>query len=149
MGFDEKLPGLAEQVLRMLRGEKAFLRSAYARALIKAMFVCAQECPCIFVGRGAHLVLPRDKILAVRIIASMEFRIKRVSGIMKSGYKETERKLMEIDREQKEFFKKLYGKTGSSPYEFDLVINRDFLEDKAIIAYIIMEAYRKKFQKEA
>ncbi|MBW2480932.1 MAG: cytidylate kinase-like family protein, partial [Deltaproteobacteria bacterium] len=28
-----------------------------------------------------------------------------------------------VDREQREFFKKAYGKNEASPYEFDMVIN--------------------------
>jgi len=123
------------------------LKGKYAKFLAQIVLTAADTGPSIFVGRGAHLIISREKVLAVRIIASMEFRVRRVATIMKAGYKETERKLMEMDKEQRNFFKKFYGKTGSSPYESDIVINRDFLEDKHVIAKIIVEAYQGKFPK--
>jgi len=143
----ERIPTLGEEILRMLKGQKPFLRSKYAKSLAHFVFVSARTEPCIFVGRGAHLIIQRDKVLAVRIIGSLEYRIKRVASIMKTGYKETERRLMEMDKEQRRFFKSFYGKTGSSPYEFDMVITRDFLEDKHEIAKIIVSAYQGKFFK--
>ncbi len=145
--FDERMPRLGEEILRMLSGKKAFLKGKYVKGLAKVILWAAKGQPCIFVGRGAHLILPRAKVLAVRIIAPIEFRIKRVSTMMKAGYSETERILKKLDKEQKEFFKKLYGKTGSSPYEFDLVLNREFIEDINTVSNIIVDAYKGKFIK--
>lgn len=147
LSLDERVPSLGEDILRMLSGKKVFLRSKYAKALASIIFWAARTGPSIFVGRGAHLMLPRDKVLAVKIIAPIEYRAKRVSAIMKTGYLETERKLREFDKDQKAFFKKLYGKSSSSPYEFDMVINRVFLEEIDVIADTIISAYKGKFKK--
>jgi hypothetical protein len=35
----------------------------------------------IFVGRGTHLILPRDRVLAVRLICSDAFRTERLASL--------------------------------------------------------------------
>ena len=45
------------------------------------------------------------------------------------------------DKLQRDFFKKNFGKSDASPYEFDLVINCDFITDPRAAAGIITQAY--------
>jgi cytidylate kinase len=102
----------------------------------------------IFVGRGAHLILPRDRVLAVRIICSNEYRIERLANILDVEENEAEKLLHQIDQEQRAFFKKVFGKKDASPYEFDMVINSDFITGPAEAAEIIACAFEEKFAAE-
>jgi hypothetical protein len=102
----------------------------------------------IFVGRGVHLILPRERVLAVRIICSNEYRIERLAGILDVEETEAEKLLHQIDREQRAFFKKAFGKKDASPYEFDLVINNDFITDPDGAAEVIVCAFKEKFAAE-
>jgi len=104
--------------------------------------------PTIFVGRGTHLIIPRDRVLAVRFICSDEHRIKRLSRILKVKEKEAADKLPQIDKEQRQFFKKTFGKKDAAPYEFDMVINCDYIESTKDAAEIVALAFKKKFAKE-
>ena len=132
----------------MLFGEKSFIMSDYIRRFIGAVFTFADMGSTIFVGRGTHLVLPRDRVLAVRVIGSNEHRIERMMKILDVEEKEAQTRLIQIDKEQRDFFKKAFGKKEASPYEFDIVINCDYLTDSQWAAKIVIKAFKEKFGSE-
>jgi cytidylate kinase len=143
--FDESYPGRMGEFLSMLVGRKAFIESDYARRLIKTVIPIANFEPTIFVGRGTHLILPRDRVLAVRFICSREYRIKRLAKILNVPDGEVDKKLHELDKDQSAFFKKVYGKKDASPYEFDIVINLDHIKEPQWAARIVAQAFKEKF----
>ena len=101
--------------------------------------------PTIFVGRGTYLVLPSDRVLAGRFICSDKYRIERLAKIFKVKEEEVEKKLDDIDREQSDFFKRVYGLREASPYEFDMIINCDYIKEPAWAAEIVARAFHEKF----
>ena len=147
--FDERYPGKMSEFLYLVFGEKAFIKSDYARQLFRAVYAISALQPTIFVGRGAHLLLPRERVLAVRLICSMGNRVKRLAGILKTGEAEIESQMDHIDKEQADFFKKVYGKKDASAYEFDLVINCDYMTEPGWAASIVKEAFLKRFGPES
>lgn len=146
--FDEIYPGKMSELLAMIFGEKSFIKSDYSRHLFSAVLSLAHIEPTIFVGRGTHLILPRDRILAVRFIGGRSHRINRLSKILKVDKTEADGKLNQIDKEQKDFFKKVYGKKDATPYEFDMVINFDYISSPNWAADIVETAFKAKFGKE-
>jgi len=146
--FDERYPGKMSELASMLFGEKSFIMSEYVQNLIGAVFTFANMGSSIFVGRGAHLILPRDRVLAVRIICSNNHRMERLANILDIEDTETEKLLHQIDQEQRAFFKKAFGKKDASPYEFDFVINTDFISDPDGAAEVIKCAFKEKFSAE-
>lgn len=145
--FDERYPGRMSELLAMLITEKSFIKSDYAQQLAKSAIALADLEPTIFVGRGVHFVFPREQVLAVRCICSQEFRVKRLADQLGVGQKRAEAQLSEIDKEQRDFFKRIYHKKDASPYEFDLVINRDCFSNAEDVAAVVACAYERKFQK--
>jgi hypothetical protein len=143
--FDERYPGKLSEFLSMAFGEKAFTKSDYTRHLFTAVITIAGLGPALFVGRGTHLLAPRDLLLAVRFIASREHRIKRLAAALGLPESQAAVKLDEMDRERRAFYKAVYGKKDVSPHEFDLVINCDYLGSPACAADIIERAFREKF----
>jgi cytidylate kinase len=143
--FDERYPGRMIELSAMIFNEKSFILSDYYRELAKCVIALANLQPSIFVGRGIHLILPRDQVLAVRLICSDEYRIKRLAGIMKTTEAETKKRLDIIDKEQRDFFKDVYQKKDALPYEFDLVINMDYIKVPEQAAKIVECAFAQKF----
>ena len=143
--FDERYPGRMGEFMSFLLGEKSFVKSDYARQLARSVFAMASMEPTIFVGRGTHLILPRDRVLAVRFICSDAFRLRRIAGMLNVSESEAFQRLSQTDREQREFFKTMFGKKDALPVEFDLVINRDHLTDPGQAAAIVAEAFKQKF----
>lgn len=145
--FDERHPGAMNNFASMLFGEKAYTMGDYMRHLVSAVYSIADSDPTIFVGRAAHLILPRERVLAVRFISSREYRIKRVASILNVGEKAAEKELAQEDKKQHEFFKKNFKKKDAVPYEFDLVINLDYFTEPSWAADIVEKAYNLKFEK--
>ncbi len=148
--FDESYPGRLGEFLSMLVGKKAFIQSDYARSLISMIVPIANFQPTIFVGRGAHLILPRDRVLAVRFICSREYRVKRIAKALNVPEGDVDKKLDRLDKDQSAFFKKVFGKKDTtSPYEFDMVINLDYIKEQQSAARIVAKAFKEKFGAEA
>lgn len=143
--FDERYPGELDELIALFFGEKSFIKSDYTRLLFKAVVAIANLGPTIFVGRGTHLLLPRERVLAVRFICSKERRIRRLARILDISETEAEKELEQMDKEQNSFFKKVYGKKEASPDEFDMVINCDCITDPLWAAGIVAQAFREKF----
>jgi len=143
--FDEKYPGSVNNFASMMFGEKSFTMGDYMRTLTELVSKIAATGPTIFVGRATHLMLPRDNVLAVRLIASRERRADRVAAILDISVHEAEKIIDREDKLQREFFKKNFGKKDAPPHEFDLVINRDYVEKALDAAELVHRAYMLKF----
>jgi cytidylate kinase len=143
--FDERYPGKMVELSAMLFGEKSFIMSDYIRNFISTVFTFADMGSTIFVGRGTHLILPRERVLAVRFICSNDYRIERLARILDVEEKEAQKILGKIDKEQRDFFKKAFGKKDASPYEFDMIINCEFITEPQQAAEIVALAFKKKF----
>lgn len=143
--YDERYADKIDELVSFMFREKSFIMSDYARQLVSAIFFLADSGPTIFVGRGAHLVLPRESVLAVRLICSKSYRVTRLAQLLKIEPAYATKELDEADRLQRNFFKKVYSVKDASPYEFDMVINCDHLPDLSGAADIIQKAFECKF----
>ena len=143
--FDERYPGKLIELSSILFQKKTFVMDDYVRHLFNAVFSLAYLGPSIFVGRGVHLIMPRHWVLAVRFVSSKALRVKRLAGILKVKEEDAERIVDRHDKEQKEFFKKAFGKNTASPYEFDIVINCDYVKDPRWASEIVARACKEKF----
>jgi len=143
--FDERYPGKIGELVALAFGEKSFIKSDYTKHLFSSVYAIAALGPTIFVGRGVHLLLARERVLAVRIISSTPFRIQRLVSTMNISREEAARQIGELDRLQAAFFKEVFNKRDASPYEFDLVVNCDYIQNPHSAAEIILKAFREKF----
>ena len=144
--FDEHYPGKINELSALLFREKSFIMSDYVRHLISVVFSMASAQPTIFVGRGAHLILPRDSQLAVRFVSSKPYRVKRLTEILNVEEEVAGKKIDEVDKGQRDFFKKAFGKKDASSYEFDIIINCDFITQPEWAAEIVFQAFKEKFK---
>jgi cytidylate kinase len=147
--YDELYPGKTVELSTLLFGRKSFQMDDYLRNLVSAVYSIATIGSTIFVGRGTHLIMPRERVLAVRLICSDRFRIARLSSLLKVDTAEAAKTLAKIDREQTAFFKKAFGKKDAPASEFDLVINFDHLADPRLAADVVARCFRNKFSIES
>ncbi|MBM9603069.1 cytidylate kinase family protein [Desulfopila inferna] len=124
---------------------RSFSMDEYLRHLISTVYTLADDGPTIFIGRGTHLILPRERVLAIRIISSRKQRIRRTAELLEISSGSAEKKIAAEDRVQTDFFKANFRKTSAPPTEFDLIINRDSFSRATWAADIIVEAYKLKF----
>jgi len=143
--YDELYPGKTVELSALLFGKKSFQMDDYLRNLVNAVYSLAALGSTIFVGRGTHLILPRDRVLAVRFICSDAFRIERLASLLNINRDEAVKTLAKIDREQQAFFRKAFGKKDAPAIEFDLIVNFDHLSDPRLAADLVSRCFRKKF----
>ena len=143
--FDERYPGSLAELAAFLFGQDSFTMSDYARGLTSVINALAMSEPTIFVGRGARLLLPRDRVLSVHVICSRHYRVKRIARMMDISEEAADKKLEDLDKEQADFNKKLSGKKRPDPEEFDLLINCDHISNPEWAAEIVAAAFRSKF----
>ena len=83
--FDERYPGKMSELASRLFGERSFIMSDYIQNFVSAVFTFADMGSTVFVGRGIHLFLPRDRVLAGRIISSNPTRVGRLANTAPGG----------------------------------------------------------------
>jgi len=143
--YDELYPGKTVELSALLFGKKSFQMDDYLRNLASSVYSLATLGSTIFVGRGTHLILPRERVLAVRFICSDSFRIERLASLLNLGNDEAAKTLVKIDREQQAFFRKAYGKKDAPAAEFDVASKFDTLGDAGLAAVLVASCFRKKF----
>lgn len=92
----------------------------------------------IFAGRAAHLV---THSLAggfhLRLVASMESRIKRMMELQNCDAAAAEAELLNTDRARQRYAQTNFGKDLSDPHLYDLVINTDRFTSEAAARLVV------------
>jgi cytidylate kinase len=143
--FDERYPGRLSELASMFFKGPPIRWDDYFRHLFGAVLALAELGPTIFVGRGAHLIMPRHWVLSIRIIASENTRVQRLMRELNLNEKTARSVLRKMDSEQHQFFRRAFGKHQADPSEFDMVINCDYITNPSCAASIIEQAFRKKY----
>ena len=143
--FDQRFPGKINKFLSRIFNETSFPDNEYNRHLFTTMFSIAYLGPTIFVGWGAHLVLPRERVFAVRFVCSQTYRINRLSRILHIDQGKIEKILEKLDTEQRDFFRNVYGIEEASSSEFDMVINCSYISEPETAVDIIEKNFKRRF----
>lgn len=144
--FDERYPGRIKEIMCLILGDRAFDMNDYARELFYAAFCMAHTESNIFVGRGIHLMLPRDRVFAVRFVSSKERRIKRLAGSLNIDEEKALRVLEKAEKEQREFFQLVHQKDSAPADEFNLVMNLDYIDSSETAADAIFLLFKSRFR---
>lgn len=145
--FDERYPGIIREFLGRILGDRLFDLNEYGRQLFVTSCFLAHTDQTIFVGRGIHLMLPRNRVFAVRCISSMEYRIEHLAKSLKVSSSKARRIIQQADAEQKEFFSRVHGKDLASSEEFDLILNLDYIQDMNVAVDVIKTLFMSRFKK--
>jgi len=77
----------------------------------------------IIVGRGAHYILPPEKLFRVRLMAPLESRIAHVMEVRNATRKEAEKYILKTDNDRQAFIRKYFHMDITDPSHYDLVVN--------------------------
>ena len=146
--FDEYYPGKLTELAAFLFAEKSYVMSDYVKHLFRTVLSVADIKSSIFVGRGTHLILPVDRVLSVRLLSAKEYRCRNLAVDLNISETHAQEKLDDMDKEQMAFFKKVFHKKDAVPYEFDICINCDYIEEPQSIVNIVYAAFKEKFASE-
>jgi len=116
--YDEKSPGFFEYFKSG--------KDRYLRYLKTTVFENSKDGNCVICGRGSQLILKNiPGVLHIRIVSSMESRIKHVSETLKCDPKSAEKIIQHNDKDRSGFHKFFFEHNWKDLSLYDLVINTD------------------------
>jgi cytidylate kinase len=96
---------------------------AFVRHLVHTVLSLAAHGSCIIVGRGAPHILPPATTLRVRLVSSLEDRVRAIVQERGLSYQEAARFVEEVGRERVRFIKDHFQKDPTAPENYDLILN--------------------------
>jgi cytidylate kinase len=134
---DETKSNWVYDVLGTWMDSKLVPHEKYAAYVTRVVQAVARTGGCVFVGRGAQFLLPREKVLAVRIVAPEKFRIARIMQQQNLSAAEGRRWMIETDDGRREFVAEHFHHPIDDPHLYDLVLNTERLEIAGAAALVL------------
>ncbi len=95
----------------------------YLTRLNRIFLAAAKKGNAIFVGRGAQFLLPRDHGLAIRLVASESYRIRRLMEDNELPLAKARQLMHQLDRGRREFVRHFFHQDVDNASIYDMVIN--------------------------
>jgi cytidylate kinase len=113
----------------------------------KIVLLAAQHESLVFVGRGTQFILPRDRGLAVRIIAPRNQRIEHIMERRQCNRRDAEKFMDDTDKGRADFVQRYFHRDVADPHLYDFVINLEHMPRQDATEMIVRESAR--FQQRA
>lgn len=111
-----------EETLRALM-QSEFVRNDYFKRLSETLFSLARQGNCIFLGRGADLLLPATLGFRARLVAPGAFRGETLAAGRAMTQRESLQHMERIEAERERFFRRHFGVAVEAPERYDVTIN--------------------------
>ena len=118
--YDERKPGFFASLAKD--------RDEYLDYLQTAVLETAKEGNCIFIGRGAFVVLENlPNLISVRFVAKNEVREERLMKEFDWNKKQAQNRISESDENRKGFHKNFFNTEPEDPSNYHLTLNTGLL----------------------
>jgi cytidylate kinase len=117
---------------------------AYMKALTRVLLSIVKEGNAIVIGRGAHLLIPTRRRLAVRLVAPLPWRAENYVRRYGTSAEEARETILAEDKRRAEFFARNFRRKNDDPLDYDLVINTAEM-DPGVVQQVILAALRSRF----
>ena len=134
--LEENLEHVSSHPWKNLFKGRSFPKERYLHHLVKIILNIAEKGG-VIVGRGAHLILGRDKAFRIRIVGSLEVCAQRVSERKQIDIEAARERVKQVDHRRAGYLKQLYGKGINDCSDYDLVINTDRFDVETAIELIL------------
>jgi cytidylate kinase len=134
---DETPSNWVYDVLGTWMDRKIITHEKFVTRLGRIVLAAVRNQKCVLVGRGARFLLPREKGLAVRLIAPMKYRVDRIRQLEQVGEADARRMIEEIDRGRREFVSRYFHHDLDDPHLYDLVINVERIGIAGAVEHIV------------
>ena len=141
---DEKACNWLVEAFGMWLATRMVSQSDYLLLLGRFVLMAGSQTSAVFVGRGVQFILPREKGLAVRIVAPLERRIERIMERQQLSRHDAKRYATKRDAGSQHFVQRHFHHDLADSLLHDLVINTENIgRDDA--AEIIIDQWRRRF----
>ncbi len=130
--MDQRDLSWLEELLRSFFDGK-FVRNDYFHRLCDTLVSLARQAPAVFLGRGADLVLPPDRGLRVRLIASHQVRVDSVVAEKGLSANAATQEIARREQARLEFLQRHFRLDPATSARFDLSIHLEkFTVEQAV-----------------
>ncbi|MEX0642140.1 MAG: cytidylate kinase-like family protein [Pirellulales bacterium] len=120
---DERAVSWFHEMFGKWLDEQLVSQAEYVARLGRLVLLAAQHESTIFVGRGAQFMLPRDRGLAIRIIAPQKDRIRHVMKKRQCSERDAKKFVDETDHGRAQFVQRYFHRDVTDPHQYDVVVN--------------------------
>lgn len=138
--LDEQVSSTRDEVMQVIITGKS-PTDEYRRHLVNVILSIARKSG-VIVGRGAHLILSKHRVLRVRVVASPDTCAMRVAKRENIALAQASDWVKRANEGRADFFKKMFNRSINDPTAFDLVINTDHI-DAEIATQLILFTMRQ------
>lgn len=141
---DERAVSWFHEMFGKWLDEQLVSQAEYVSRLGRIVLLAAQYESTVFVGRGVQFILPRERGLAVRIIAPRKKRVQRVMERRQCSEREARQFAEETDNARAQFIQRYFRHDVADPHLYDLVINLEHLTRNDAVDLIVSECKRRR-----
>lgn len=134
--MDERDLGWFENVFRSMM-EEEFRKNDYFHRLTETVLFIARQGPAIFVGRSADLILPKNRGLRVKIIASLDRCVANFADRNGVTIEQARSEVARIENGRRDFIRHHFHIDGHDPTRFDLLLNVERLTTSQAVGIIL------------
>lgn len=120
--MDERELSWLEETLRSLM-EGDFVRNDYYHRLCETLLSLAGQANSVFLGRGADLILLRNRGFRARLVAPEADRVRSLAATMGLPPSRAKPELERIEQERTRFLQRHFGVDPDDPMRYDITIN--------------------------
>jgi cytidylate kinase len=125
--LDEKAVSRIDSMINSIFASRHLSADVYFRHLTRAIATIGEHGNAVIVGRGAHLLLPKEKTLRFRFIAPQECRIQHFMKSRDMTRSEAQKYVEQRDADRMGFIRKYFTADADDPSHFDMVVNTEML----------------------
>jgi cytidylate kinase len=134
---DETPTNWAYDILVTWMDHRVVPHDKYVACLRRVVRLASRSGRAVFVGRGSQFLLPRQEVLAVRLIASPKYRVEQMMARRGMNEAAARRCVEELDRDRREFVARFFHHDIADPHLYDLVLNVEQLGKPLAVAEIL------------
>jgi len=135
--MDETRANWFSETLLNLFNSRLVAQHSYVELLGNVVALSASAGPVVVVGRGAHLILPPEPGVRVRLIAPKLTRVAAFARAEGLDHQTARRKIEKIDADRHAFIRRNFRSDPEDTSLFDLVLNADTFGHDGSIELII------------
>ena len=128
--LDEKRHPALDDIISAVLEKHHLWSYEYMQNLVKVIATIGEHGNAVILGRGAHFILPREGNLRVRVVASLEIRVKNLAEWLKISSEQAKEYIKKSELDRADFIKNYFKADINDPKNFDLVINMEKLSFK-------------------
>lgn len=121
--LDEKAVGRIDSLITSLFVTRHLTPDMYFRHLTQVVAAIGERGGAVIVGRGAHLILPKERTVRLRFIAAPESRIRHFMTVRQMTRTEARQYIKVRDADRRGFIRRYFRADADDPADYDLVVN--------------------------